>query len=236
MSKILIVEDDLSIQALLHDFIEEAGHSVVLASDGVEALAKYSEQPFDLILLDIMLPKIDGYGVCEVIRQKSDVPIIMLTALDGEENQIKGLDMQADDYITKPFSMPVLLRKIAAVLRRSAKQSDEPHTITYKDLTLDLEGYRVYTKQENIDLTPREFEILRELIMHQGRILTRQNLLQTLWKYEFFQNLLQTLWKYEFFGEERIIDTHIKNLRKKLGTADYIETIRGVGYRVDKED
>ena len=183
MSKILIVEDDLSIQALLHDFIEEAGHSVVLASDGVEALAKYSEQPFDLILLDIMLPKIDGYGVCEVIRQKSDVPIIMLTALDGEENQIKGLDMQADDYITKPFSMPVLLRKIAAVLRRSAKQSDEPHTITYKDLTLDLEGYRVYTKQENIDLTPREFEILRELIMHQGRILTRQNLLQTLWKY-----------------------------------------------------
>ena len=119
--------------------------------------------------------------------------------------------------------MPVLLRKIAAVLRRSAKQSDEPHTITYKDLTLDLEGYRVYTKQENIDLTPREFEILRELIMHQGRILTRQN-------------LLQTLWKYEFFGEERIIDTHIKNLRKKLGTADYIETIRGVGYRVDKEN
>ena len=208
MSKILIVEDDLSIQALLHDFIEEAGHSVVLASDGVEALA---------------LPKIDGYGVCEVIRQKSDVPIIMLTALDGEENQIKGLDMQADDYITKPFSMPVLLRKIAAVLRRSAKQSGEPQTITYKDLTLDLEGYRVNTQQENIDLTPREFEILRELIMHQGRILTRQN-------------LLQTLWKYEFFGEERIIDTHIKNLRKKLGAADYIETIRGVGYRIDKEN
>ena len=222
MSKILIVEDDLSIQALLHDFIAEAGHSVALASDGVEALAKYSEQPFDLILLDITLPKIDGYSVCECIRQKSDVPI-MLTALDSEENQIKGLDLQADDYITKPFSMPILLRKIAAVLRRAAKQSGEPQTITYKDLTLDLEGYRVYTKQESIDLTPREFEILREFITHQGRILTRQN-------------LLQTLWKYEFFGEERIIDTHIKNLRKKLGAADYIETIRGVGYRIDKEN
>ena len=129
MSKILIVEDDLSIQALLHDFIQEAGHSVTLASDGVEALAKYSEQDFDLVLLDVMLPKIDGYGVCEVIRQKSDVPIIMLTALDGEENQIRGLDLQADDYITKPFYMPVLLRKIAAVLRRSARQSDEPQTI-----------------------------------------------------------------------------------------------------------
>lgn len=134
MSKILIVEDDLSIQALLHDFIQEAGHSVVLASDGVEALAKYSEQPFDLILLDIMIPKIDGYGVCEFIRQKSDVPIIMLTALDNEENQIKGLDLQADDYITKPFSMPVLLRKIAAVLRRSAKQGDTPKTIRYKGM------------------------------------------------------------------------------------------------------
>lgn len=223
MSKILIVEDDLSIQALLHDFIQEAGHSVVLASDGVEALAKFSGQDFDLVLLDIMLPKIDGYGVCEVIRQKSDVPIIMLTALDGEENQIRGLDLQADDYITKPFSMPVLLRKIAAVLRRSSKPESTPQTMRYKNLTLDLEGYKAYIGEEYIDLTPREFEILRELLTHKGRILTRQN-------------LLQTLWKYEFFGEERIIDTHIKNLRKKLGTADYIETIRGVGYRIDKED
>ncbi len=223
MSKILIVEDDPSIQALLHDFIKEAGHSVALAADGVEALAKYSQQDFDLVLLDIMLPKIDGYGVCEVIRQKSDVPIIMLTALDGEENQIKGLDLQADDYITKPFSMPVLLRKIVAVLRRSSKQNYTPQTISYNDLTLDLDGYKVYWREENIELTPREFEILRELITHKGRILTRQN-------------LLQKLWKYEFFGDERIIDTHIKNLRKKLGAADYIETIRGVGYRIDKEN
>ena len=118
MSKILIVEDDLSIQALLHDFIQEAGYNVVVASDGAEALAKYFEQSFDLVLLDIMLPKIDGFSVCEVIRQKSDVPVIMLTALEDEANQIKGLDLKADDYITKPFSMPVLLRKIAAVLRR----------------------------------------------------------------------------------------------------------------------
>ena len=223
MSKILIVEDDPSIQALLHDFIEEAGHSVVLAADGVEALAKYSEQPFDLVLLDIMLPKIDGYGVCEVIRQKSDVPIIMLTALDSEQNQIKGLDLQADDYITKPFSMPVLLRKITAVLRRTARQDETPQTLSYKTLTLDLGAYRVYSEQGNIDLTPREFEILRELILHKGRILTRQN-------------LLQMLWKYEFLGDERIVDTHIKNLRKKLGEADYIETIRGVGYKIDKEN
>ena len=223
MQKILIVEDDLAIQALLHDFIQEAGYEVTLASDGVEALSYFSERGVDLVLLDIMLPKIDGYGVCEVIRRKSNIPIVMLTALDAEENQIKGLDLEADDYITKPFSMSVLIRKIAAILRRSSQQEDMPHTISYRDLTLDLDGYKVYTAAGPIDLTPREFEILRELLTYKGRILTRQN-------------LLQTLWKYEFFGDERIIDTHIKNLRKKLGTVDYIETIRGVGYRIDKED
>lgn len=223
MAKILIVEDDISIQALLHDFIKEAGYEVELASDGVEAIAKFSEQPFDLVLLDIMLPKIDGYGVCGVIRQKSGIPIIMLTALDSEQEQVKGLDLHVDDYITKPFSMPVLIRKIAAVLRRTMNQEVASRTITYKDLTLDLDAYKTYIGQQNIDLTPREFEILRELLIHKGRILTRPN-------------LLQKLWKYEFFGDERIVDTHIKNLRKKLGAADYIETIRGVGYRIDKED
>ena len=223
MQKILIVEDDLAIQALLHDFIQEAGYEVILASDGVEALSLFSEQDFDLILLDIMLPKIDGYGVCEVMRKKSDVPIVMLTALDGEQNQIKGLDLQVDDYITKPFSMPILIRKIAAVLRRTSKQGEPSRTISYKNLMLDLEAYRAYIENDAVDLTPREFEILRELLTHQGKILTRQN-------------LLQMLWKYEFFGDERIIDTHIKNLRKKLDRADYIETIRGVGYKVDKEN
>lgn len=222
MKKILIVEDDLSIQALLHDFIQEAGFDVVLASDGVEALTKFSEQSFDLVVLDIMLPKIDGYGVCGVIRQKSNVPIVMLTALDSEAEQVKGIDMQVDDYITKPFSMPVLLRKISAVLRRSISNPSSPITIQYKDLILDLEAYKTTILGSSIDLTPREFEILRELLMHKGKILTRQN-------------LLNLLWKYEFFGDERIVDTHIKNLRKKLEGSDYIETIRGVGYRIDKE-
>lgn len=223
MKKILIVEDDLSIQDLLYDFIGEAGYEVEVASDGVEALAKFAEDTFDLILLDIMLPKIDGYSVCEVIRKQSNIPVIMLTALDSEADQIKGLDLQADDYITKPFSMPLLIRKISAVLRRSSKYEEVVKTIQYKNITLDLEGYKIFIETKPIDITPREFEILRELISHRGRILTRQN-------------LLSMLWKYEFFGDERIIDTHIKNLRKKLVGADYIETIRGVGYRIDKED
>ncbi len=223
MSKILIVEDDLSIQALLHDFIEEAGHSVVSAFDGVEALAKYSEQPFDLILLDIMLPKIDGYGVCEVIRQKSDVPIIMLTALSGEEEQIRGLDLQVDDYITKPFSMPILIRKIAAVLRRSSgPQEDEHKTIAYQNLILDCDNYTATVDGAAYELTQREFEVLKELLTNQGRILTRQN-------------LLDKLWRYDFYGDERVVDTHIKNLRKKLGI-EFIQTIRGVGYKIDKEN
>ena len=223
MQKILVVEDDFDIQELLQNFLQEAGYEVAVANDGVEALSLFAGERYDLIVLDIMLPKIDGYGVCELIRKQSDVPIIMLTALSGEEDQIKGLDLQVDDYITKPFSMPVLIRKIAAILRRTSKQEDTPHIMSYKDLTLDLDGYKVYSSEGNIELTPREFEILRELLNHKGCILTRQN-------------FLQTLWKYEFFGDERIIDTHIKNLRKKLGTVDYIETIRGVGYRIDKED
>lgn len=221
MYKILIVEDDLSIQALLQDFIRDAGYSVTLACDGVDALNKFDESDFNLILLDIMLPKIDGYSVCEVIRKKSNVPIIMLTALDSEAAQIRGLDLQIDDYITKPFSLPILIRKIAVALRRfSATQNDTKSVIEYKNILLDVDAYKTYYNGSIIELTPREFEILRELITHPGKIFTRQH-------------LLSILWKYEYFGDERVIDTHIKNLRKKIGDVDYITTVRGVGYRID---
>lgn len=222
MQKILVVEDDLDIQELLKNFLQEAGYSIVLANDGVEALSIFSDVQFDLILLDIMLPKIDGFAVCELIRKQSQVPIIMLTALNGEEEQIRGLDMQVDDYITKPFSMPVLIRKIAAVLRRSIiSQNQEHQTVAYKNLILDLDSYSALVNGESYELTQREFEILRELLLNQGRVLTRQF-------------LLERLWKYDFYGDERVVDTHIKNLRKKLGI-DFIQTIRGVGYKIDKE-
>ena len=222
MQKILVVEDDLDIQELLKNFLQEAGYSIVLANDGVEALSIFSDVQFDLILLDIMLPKIDGFAVCELIRKQSQVPIIMLTALTGEEEQIRGLDMQVDDYITKPFSMPVLIRKIAVVLRRSIiSQNQEHQTVAYKNLILDLDSYSALVNGESYELTQREFEILRELLLNQGRVLTRQI-------------LLERLWKYDFYGDERVVDTHIKNLRKKLGI-DFIQTIRGVGYKIDKE-
>ena len=222
MNKILVVEDDLDIQELLQNFLQESGYDITVANDGLEAINLVSDDDFDLILLDILLPKIDGFSVCEFIRKKSQIPIIILTALNGEKEQIKGLDLQVDDYITKPFSMPVLVRKIAAVLRRASKTSDQEHkTISYDNLILDFDDYTASVNGISYELTQREFEVLRELLLNQGRILTRQN-------------LLNKLWKYDFYGDERVIDTHIKNLRKKLNIT-FIQTIRGVGYKIDKE-
>lgn len=222
MNKILVVEDDLDIQELLQNFLQESGYDITVANDGLEAINLFSDDDFDLILLDILLPKIDGFSVCEFIRKKSQIPIIILTALNGEKEQIKGLDLQVDDYITKPFSMPVLVRKIAAVLRRASKTSDQKHkTISYDNLILDFDDYTASVNGISYELTQREFEVLRELLLNQGRILTRQN-------------LLNKLWKYDFYGDERVIDTHIKNLRKKLNIT-FIQTIRGVGYKIDKE-
>ena len=222
MQNILIVEDDMDIQELLREFLKEAGYEVMAANDGIEAMDLFAKNKYDLILLDIMLPKIDGFGVCELIRKQSQVPIIMLTALGGEEEQIRGLDLQVDDYITKPFSVPIVIRKIAAVLRRSGQTQDEGHkTIAYQNLLLDLDNYTAMVDGTAYELTQREFEVLRELLTHQGRIMTRQN-------------LLDKLWRYDFYGDERVVDTHIKNLRKKLGI-EFIQTVRGVGYRIDKE-
>ena len=223
MEKILIVEDDFDIQELLQNFLQEAGYQTAVAKDGLEAVSMFSKEGFDLILLDIMLPKIDGFTVCELIRRQSQIPIIMLTALSGEEEQIRGLDLQVDDYITKPFSMPVLVRKIGAVLRRSRRGQEEGHqTLVYRNLVLDLDSYLAVVDGREYELTQREFEILRELLTHQGRVMTRQN-------------LLDRLWRYDFYGDERVVDTHIKNLRKKLGI-DFIQTIRGVGYKIEREN
>ena len=195
LKNILVVEDEADIQELLENFLNDAGYKTSLAGDGVQALELFGSESFDMVLLDIMIPKIDGYGVCEFIRSRSNVPIIMLTALDSEDNQVKGFDLKIDDYITKPFSMKVLIKKIAAVFRRCEN------------------------RMENGLIS---FELLEELLRNQGRVLTRPQ-------------LLDKLWGYDFYGDERIVDSHIKNLRKKLGV-NYIDTIRGVGYRIDKEN
>ena len=219
MQKILIVEDDIDIQDILKNHLIDVGYEVAVASDGVAGIAMFDDT-IDLVLLDIMLPKIDGYGVCEVIRKRSQVPIIMLTALSDEENQLRGFEQQIDDYIPKPFSPKILLCKIAAILRRGLQDNIDKDIIIYKDLRMDIEGFHLYCKEQEVILTQKEFDLLRLLLENQGRVFTRQM-------------LLDRLWDFDTYVEDRIVDSHIKNLRKKLNV-DYIETIRGVGYRIDK--
>ena len=221
MKHILIVEDEPDIQELLCAYLRDAGYKTTVAGDGVTALALFQSQPFDLILLDLMLPKIDGFGVCELIRQHSQVPILMLTALDGEDQQLRGFGMDIDDYVTKPFSIPVLLEKIRVILRRRGS-TEEDNRLRYRDLAMDLDAREALLDGKALELTAREFELLRTFLAAPGRVFTREM-------------LLAKLWGYDFYGDERVVDSHIKNLRHKLGR-DYIETVRGVGYRAAKED
>lgn len=219
--KILIIEDEEAIQKILSEPLTFAGYAVTVASDGLEGINKFHEQGFNLILLDIMLPKIDGYTVCEMIRQESQIPIIILTALDSEDAQIKGFDKLADDYITKPFSIRLVLKRVKAVLRRThiEEQSD---TIRYKEIALNEAEHKVTVSGKDVALTHLEFEILLLLLKNVGRVFTRDD-------------ILNLAWGYDFVGDEKGVNFHIMNLRRKLGV-DYIETVRGVGYKIAKEN
>ena len=163
MKKILIVEDELDIQELLGAYLRDAGYQTAAAGDGVEALALFGSQPFDLVLLDVMLPKIDGFGVCELIRRQSQVPILMLTALDSEEQQLKGFGLNIDDYVTKPFSIPVLLEKIRVILRRSSGETQES-CLCYRDLVLNPDTREVLLDGKALELTAREFALLQTFL------------------------------------------------------------------------
>ena len=220
MERILIIEDEPDIQELLKNYLEEEGYETEQALDGIEGIGKFRKENFDLILLDVMLPKVDGFGVLEMIRQESDVPVIMLTALDDEAYQMKGYDLKVDEYVTKPFSIKLLLKKIEAVLRRYGKSMKKDGIFSYRKLKLNSESYQAWMENEELSLTQKEFELLREFLLNQGRVLTRGQ-------------LLDAVWGMDYFGEERIVDTHIKNIRRKM-KEDYIETIRGVGYRIAK--
>lgn len=220
MKTILIVEDEPDIQELLCTYLRDAGYETAAAGDGVLAVELFRSRHFDLVLLDVMLPKIDGFGVCELIRRQSQVPILMLTALDGEKQQLRGFGLDIDDYVTKPFSMPVLLEKIRVILRRSGKTEEEA-CLRYRDLSVNPDTREVILNGQPLELTAREFELLYTFLSVPGRVFTREM-------------LLAKLWGYDFYGDARVVDSHIKNLRHKLGR-DYIETVRGVGYRVAKE-
>ena len=222
MKKILIVEDEEDIQELLKFFLEDNDYQTMIASDGIEAIDTFHRFQPDMILLVIMIPKIDGYAVCELIRKESKIPIIMITALSDETNQLKGFDLLIDDYVTKPFSMPILLRKIQAIFRRIDNDlNTKQELIQYKDIVLNMNEYTVSINKEFIDFTRKEFEILKELLAHPGYVQTREM-------------LLDKVWQYEYYDSDRVIDNHIKNIRKKLGK-DYIKTVKGIGYKVEKD-
>ena len=222
MKKILVIEDEKDIQNIIKAFLENADYKVETADDGLEGINLIQKNSYDLVLLDIMMPKIDGFVVCEMIRKNSNIPIIILTALTDEESQLKGFDKLADDYITKPFSIPIVLKHIEAIFRGTDNNNETSNILKYKNMILNTENYEVYVDNQKVSLTYREFEILKIFLENQGKVFSRDN-------------ILNSIWNYDYFGDDKIVNTHIKNIRKKLGY-DYIETVRGVGYKIDKED
>lgn len=224
MAKILVIDDEKHILELLKFNLEVSGYEVICSDNGKEGLEMAINEKPDLVLLDWMLPNISGIEVLKTIREDSEIsrlPVIMLTAKNMEDDKIEGLDNGADDYITKPFSVKELMARVKTVLRRY--RASEGDAISAGNIKLYTEKREVYKDGEKIDLTLKEFELLRLLIQNRGKVLTREE-------------LLDKVWGYEFFGETRTVDVHIRYLRKKLdngsGEEKCIETIRGVGYKL----
>lgn len=216
---ILVVEDDQEIQELIKQFLMTQQYKVIVASDGLEGMKQFNKQSFDLILLDVMMPNLNGFEVAKMIRSQSNIPIIMLTALEEEQDQMKGFDLGIDDYITKPFSFHVLMRRVEAVLRRSNNQSTDNHFV-FRELHVDGDAYKVYVNRVEVPLTTKEFEILQLLLQNEKKVLTRES-------------IVEKIWGYEYAGDTRMIDTHMKNIRKKLDIP-YIKTVKGIGYKIDE--
>lgn len=222
--KLLIIEDEAAIQSLLSELLTDAGYTVEVAGDGLEGITQFREQSFSLVLLDIMMPKIDGYTVCEMIRRESKTPIIMLTALDEEEAQVKAFELKVDDYITKPFSVRLVRMRVEAVLRRVQERENEElaDVLSWGNIRLERSSRSVTVSGKAVGLTNTEYGLLELFLLHPGRVFTRDN-------------LLNQVWGYDFVGEEKTVNIHIMNLRRKLNT-DCLQTVRGVGYKLVQEN
>lgn len=221
--RILVVDDERPIAEILKFTLEREGYEVDVAYDGLEAVEKARRQPPDLIILDIMLPRLDGFSVCREVRSFSSVPILMLTAKEAEVDKVLGLELGADDYVTKPFSPRELTARVRAVLRRirPERAPAEDKLIRGGDLAVDLQSYEVFKGDQRLELTPREFELLRYLATHAGHVFTREA-------------LLQEVWGYDYFGDVRTVDVTVRRLREKIESnpaqPEYIKTKRGIGY------
>ena len=217
---ILIVEDEKEIREGVSEYLAEVGYSVISAEDGMQAIELFKNNKIDLVILDIMLPKANGFVVLNKIRQESNVPVIMLTAMSDDYTQIMSFDEKADDYITKPFSIIVLHKRIEALLRRGVKVSENKKWF-YGDIEIDFEGYSARKNGENIDLKPKEIKLIELLLKYEGKVLTRAQILDNLWNIEESPN-------------DRVIDVYIKNIRKKL-LLDCIVTVKGIGYKFEAQ-
>ena len=221
-TRLLIIEDDQTLRDTLSYNLKGEGYEVLQAGDGITGLNVAREEKPDLILLDVGLPGLDGLTVCRTLRRETEAPIILLTARGGEVDRIVGLDSGADDYIAKPFSLGELLARLRAVLRRG--QGASTTKLKSGNLNVDLVGRRVYLADKELNLTPREFDLLAELIRHKGAVLTRDL-------------LLQRVWGFDFAGDTRTIDVHIRSLREKIEAdpahPERIQTMRGLGYRFE---
>ncbi len=218
--KVLLVEDEKLIRVFIVEYFTKQGATVVEASDGYEALSLLDET-YDIVLLDIMMPGIDGYEVCRMIRQKNDVPILFISALSEDENKLKGYDVGADDFISKPFTPSLLYAKCNALLKRLTK---EEHSLTVGILRVDEDTHEVFVNDEQIQLSHKEYLLLMYFIENRRKILSRDQ-------------LLDQIWGYDYYGDQRIVDTYVKKLRKKLKDASsYIQTVVKIGYMFDVKE
>ncbi|MDY3278885.1 MAG: response regulator transcription factor [Eubacteriales bacterium] len=221
---IMVVDDDPNIAQLVKLYLEKEGYEVTVETRGDDAMAAFQKNPPSLMLLDVMLPGMDGWQVCRGIRQMSNIPIIMLTAKDETFDKVLGLELGADDYITKPFEGKELVARVKAVLRRAAPGESEKNTLSFPGLTISLEKYEVHFQGKLIEMPPKELEVLYFLAAHQNRVFTREQ-------------LLEQVWGFDFFGDSRTVDVHIKRLREKLQGSEslgwQIRTVWGVGYKFE---
>ena len=223
--KILIVEDEANIRELLRLYLEREGYAVIEAENGVEGIKMWKSEKPDMLLLDVMMPVMDGWAVCKEIRAESDVPIIMLTAKGETADRVSGLEMGADDYIVKPFEMPEVIARVRAVFRRMAPD-DAPEKLTFDNLVIDKQAYDLIIKGKRVDAPPKEIELLYYLASSPNRVFTRAQ-------------LLDDVWGFDYFGDTRTVDVHIKRLREKLeGVSDKweVKTVWGVGYKFETKE
>lgn len=226
-AKILVADDDRNICELLRMYLEKEGYTVVLAGNGEEALSKFDEENPDIILLDVMMPRLDGWQVCRELRKKSECPIIMITAKGETFDKVLGLELGADDYVVKPFDTKEIIARVKAVLRRAAKNPvDEIKEVHYDKLSINLTNYELKVNGKQVDTPPKEMELIFHLAKNPNRVFTRDQ-------------LLDEVWGFDYYGDSRTVDVHVKRLREKLeGVSDKWElrTVWGVGYKFETKD